>query len=286
MDCSVFVLSRIHSVAGVLFGAFATVALLLFQGTAHAAQQSLGLVATAQPVPMICDDGGCVAQLSSFCVQRERRSPNYGTSYYVAGGAGLWLHLTDADGGQRTVPAEGWVRLVSTRGNTGIEANVSTADMAALGAVEILVEVGNLVTLFPESVPDDPNPITAAEGAFAKGPARRLAAGIFDSPRGLGDTINILDRAINSITTSSRLSDEGRLDLWSRVAGAPLEAAVDNRTRRAAGVFSACLDDLRREAVYGLRDCLEGRRDELLINANVRLWDGLAAGTYTNGVNF
>ena len=94
----------------------------------------------------------------------------------------LWLHLTDDDGGHRTVPAEGLVRLVSTRGNTGIEANVSTADMAALGAVEISVEVGTLVTLFPESVPDDPNPITAAEGAFAKGPARRLAAGIFDSP--------------------------------------------------------------------------------------------------------
>jgi hypothetical protein len=86
-------------------------------------------------------------------------------------------------------------------------------------------------------------------------------------------------RAINSITTSSRLSDEGRLDLWSRVAGVPLETAVDNRTRRAAGVFSTCLDDLRREAVFGLRDCLEGRRDELLINANVRLWNGLAAGS-------
>ena len=276
---SVFVLSRIHPLPVVLFGAFATVALLLFSGTAHAARQSLGLVSTAQPVPMICDDGGCVAQLSSFCLQRERKSPNYRTPYHVAGGAGLWLHLTYADGGRRTVPAEGWVRLVSTRGNTGIEANVSTADMAALGAVEILVEVGNLVTLFPESVPDDPNPITAAEEAFAKGPARRLAAGIFDSSRGLGDTINILDRAINSITTFSRLSDESRRDLWSRVAGAPLEAAGNNRTRRAAGVFSACLDDLRREAIFGLRDFLEGRRDEMLTNANVRLWNGLAAGS-------
>ena len=279
MDRSIFVQPGSHPVAGVLFGAIATVALLLFPGTAHAAQQSLGLVATTQPVPMICDDGGCVAQLSSFCLQRERKSPNYRTPYYVAGGAGLRLHLTDTDGGHRTVPAEGLARLVSIRGNTGIEANVSTADMAALGAVEISVEVGNLVTLFPESVPDDPNPITAAEGAFAKGPARRLAAGIFDSPGGLGDTINILDRAINSITTSSRLSDEGRLDLWSRVAGVPLEAAVDNRTRRAAGVFSVCLDDLRREAAFGLRNCLEGRRDELLINANVRLWNGLAAGS-------
>jgi hypothetical protein len=225
---------------------------------------------------MICDDDGCVAQLSSFCLQRERKAPNYSTPYYVAAGAGLWLHLTDADGGHRTIPAEGLARLVSTFGNTVIEANVSSADMAALGAVEISLEVGNLVTLFPESVADDPNPITAAEGAFAKGPARRLAADIFDSPKGLGDTINILDRVINSITTSSRLSDEGRRDLWSRVAGAPQEAEVDNR---AAGVFSACLDDLRRQMVFGLRNCLEGRRADLLIRANLRLWNGLAAGS-------
>ena len=274
MDRSLFVQSGTH--AGVLFGAFATVVLLLFPGTAHSAPQTLGLVATAQPVPMICDDDGCVAQLSSFCLQRERKSPNFRTPYYVAGGAGLWLHLTDADGGHRTVPAEGLARLVSNFGNTEIEAHVSSADMAALGAVEISVEVGKLVTLFPESVADDPNPITAAEGAFAKGPARSLAADIFDSPKGLGGTINVLDRAINSITTFSRLSDDGRRDLWSRVAGVPQEADVDNR---AAGVFSACLDDLRRQMVFGLRNCLEGRRADLLIRANLRLWNGLAAGS-------
>ena len=276
MDRSVFAQSPIHPVAAALFGAFATVALLLFPGTVHAAPQSLGLVATAQPVPMICDDGGCVAQLSSFCLQRERKSPDYRAPYYIAGGAGLWLHLTDAAGGHRTVPAEGLARLVATYGYTGIEASVSAADMAALGAVEISVEVGSLVTLLPESVADDPNPITAADEAFAKGPARRLAAGIFDSPGGLGDTINVLDRAINSITPFSRLSDQGRRDLWSQVAGAPRDAAVDSR---AAGMFSGCLDDLRRQMVFGLRNCLEGRRTDLLIRANIRLWNELAAGS-------
>ncbi len=279
MDRSVFVQSGTHPVAGILFGAFATVALLLFPGTAQAAPQSLGLVATAQPVPMICDEGGCTAQLSSFCLQRERRPPGYRTPYHVAGDAGLWLHLTDADGGHRRVPAEGFARLVSSRGYAGIEANVSSADMAALGAVAISVEVGNLVTLFPEPVPEDPNPITAAQEAFATGPARRLAADIFDSPGEFSDTINILDRAINSVTTSSRLSDQGRRDLWSRVAGGSLEAAVDRRTRGAAEVFSACLDELRQWRVLGLRDCLEERRDHLLIRANVRLWNGLAAGS-------
>ena len=279
MDCSVLVQTKTRLFSGIIFGAIATVALLLFPTTTHAAPQSLGLVATAQPIPMICDDGGCVAQLSSFCMQRGRKSPNFHTPYYVDGGTGVWLHLTDADGGQRTVFAEGLVRFASTRGYTAIEANVSAVDMAYLGAVEVSVEVGKLVTLFPEAVPDDPNPITPAEVAVAKGQARHLAASIFDSPDGLGDTISIIDRSINSVTTMSRLNDEERRDLWSRVAGVPLDGELDKRTQGAAEMFSGCLGDLRRKLVFGLRNCLEGRRDELLIRANVKLWNGLGAGS-------
>ena len=280
MDSSILVESRPHLAAGILFGAFATVALLLFTGTAHAAQQSLGLVATAKPVPMNCNDEGCVAELSSFCLQQERKSPNHHTPYHVVGGDGLWLHLTDADGGHRTVPAKGFARLVSTRGFTAIEANVSTADMATLGAVNVSIEVGNLVTLFPAPVPDDLNPMTAAEEEHAKGPARQLAASIFESPEGLGANISILDRAINSLTTPTHLSDQGRIDFWKQVAGVPLELAVDSSTRRAAEVFTGCLDEFWRKREFGLRICLQSGRYEMLTNATFRLWSAQAAGSY------
>ncbi|MDH3231295.1 MAG: hypothetical protein OEN55_16005 [Alphaproteobacteria bacterium] len=278
MHRSVVIHPAPRPLAGVLIGALAALALLLLAGPAQAAPQGLGLVATAQPVPMLCDDDGCVAQLSSFCLQRERRSPNYGTRYRVAAGAGLRLYLTDARGGRRTVPADGLALLVSTRGNTGIEARVTAADRAALGAVEIAVAVGDLVTLLPEAEPGDADPITAAEAEFAAGPARLLAADIFDSPAALGESINILDRTINAVTRQARLSDEARRELWSRVAGAPL-AAAEGSTAPAAQVFAACLDDLNRRMVYGLRNCLEGRRDELLIHANTQLWNALETGS-------
>ena len=149
------------------------------------------------------------------------------------------------------------MRFVSIRGYTAIEANVSATDVAGLGAVELSLEVGNLVTLFPEAVPNDPNPITPVEVAFAKGRQGVSRASIFDSAEGLGDTISIIDRSINSMTAMTRLSDEERRDLWSRVAGAPLDAEPDARTRGAAEMFSGCLDDLRRKMVFGLRNCLE-----------------------------
>lgn len=261
-----------------LFAALTAVALFLPAGPAGAAPQSLGLVTTAEPVPMRCGADGCVALLSSFCLQRDRKSPDYGTAYLVAGGAGLSLHLVDAAGGRRTVPADGLVQLVSTRGNTGIEARVSAADLAALGASAVAVEVGPLVTLLPEAEPGDADPIGAAEAAVAAGPARLLAAAIFDAPAALGESLNILDRAINAMAPQTRLADEARRDLWTGIAGVPLDTA-GGKVAPAAGVFVACLDDLRRGMVFGLRNCLEGRRDELLIRANTELWNALEAGS-------
>ena len=260
-----------------LFGALAALALLSPAGPAGAAPQSLGLVATAEPVSMRCGADGCAALLSSFCLQRDRKSPGHGTPYSVAGGAGLSLHLTDAAGARRTVPAAGLVQLISTRGNTGIEVRLNAVDMAALGAVGVAVEVGPLVTLLPVIESGDKNPITEAEAAFAAGPARRLAADIFDSRAALGQSLNILDRTINAIGTETRLDDAARRALWARIAEAPLHEA-DDGAGPAARAFAACLDDLQRRMVFGLRNCLEGRRDELLIRANTDLWRALDAG--------
>jgi hypothetical protein len=276
---TVFAHSRNHSLAAILFGALTVTVMSLFPGAAQAAPQSLGLVTTAQPVPMICSADGCVAQLSSFCLQRDRKSPNYRTPYYVAGGEGLWLHLTDADGGQRKMPAEGLARLVSTRGYTAVEAHISAVDLAALGAREISVEVGKLVTLFPETDANDPDPITAAEAAEVQGPIRQFAADIFESADGLGEAINILDRSINSIPEFTRLGDEERRGLWARVAGAPPGSELGDGARRAGLVFDACLDDLERQVVFGLRTCLQGRRDLELIRANQDYWAGLETGS-------
>ncbi|UCH74121.1 MAG: hypothetical protein JSU82_17725 [Rhodospirillales bacterium] len=267
--------SATHSRAASGLGAAVTAALLLFAGPAGAAPQGLGLVATAQPVPMRCTAEGCAAQLSSFCLQRARKSPNHGTPYHVAGGAGLWLHLVAADGTRRRVPAGDRVRLVSSRGNTGIEVRLKVADPAELGAVTIAVEVGPLVTILPDPVPGDAAPITPEEARFAAGPARLLAADYFDSPAALGESLNILDRAINALGPDTRLGDAERRALWHRITATAPAAGAEPAER----VFATCLDELRRGLVYGLRNCLAGRRDELLIRTNTELWKALEPGS-------
>lgn len=269
---------KIRWIAATLSSALAVLAIHLPVDPAQAAPQSLGLVATLHPVPMRCGPDGCAAQLSSFCLQRERKSPDHGVRYFVAGGAGLSLHIVDANGAGRIVPADGIVQLVSDRGNTAVEARVTAAGMAALGAVEIAVEVHPLVTLLPEAEPGDADPITPEEAAFAAGPGRQLAADIFDSRAVLGESLNILDRTINAIDPQTRLADAERRDLWRRTAGTNLDAPR-NGTEAATRVFAACLEDLNRSLVFGLRNCLEGRRDELLIRGNTELWNALDTGS-------
>ena len=46
--------------------------------------QALGLVATADPVPMQCAAGTCRAVLSSFCLQQDHRSPSPADAYRMA----------------------------------------------------------------------------------------------------------------------------------------------------------------------------------------------------------
>jgi len=45
---------------------------------AQAAPQILGLIASADPVPMTCVDGTCTAELSSVCLQQHRPTPPTG----------------------------------------------------------------------------------------------------------------------------------------------------------------------------------------------------------------
>ncbi|MEC8135555.1 MAG: hypothetical protein VX107_05315 [Pseudomonadota bacterium] len=46
--------------------------------------QALGLVASADPVPMRCEAGTCRAVLSSVCLHQDHRSPSAADAYRMA----------------------------------------------------------------------------------------------------------------------------------------------------------------------------------------------------------
>ena len=72
-----------------------------------AAPQILGVVASIAPVEMSCTVDTCTAQLSAFCLQRERDVPAEHAAYRAADPGAFTLLARRADGTTIEVPFDG-----------------------------------------------------------------------------------------------------------------------------------------------------------------------------------
>jgi len=248
-------------------------------GPAAAATQILGLAATGGPVPLRCEDGRCTVELGSFCLQRDRKVPGFEARYRVRDGQELILVVGDAAGAERRLAAADLVTIKMARGYTAVTVGVAERDLAALGATRAAIVVGERVSLLPLPSADDPQPPDPEEVAYATGAARAVAADLFDGGDGKAGAARLLGRLINAAPAYGRLSTDQRRELWRRVVGAAPEEASGSAVGHAATLFGACQQDIAEGRMFGLRNCLQGRHDELMIDLNLRYWNRLAPGS-------
>ena len=248
-------------------------------GGAAAAPQILGMVATAEPMPLVCAGGTCSAEFSTFCLQDKRVPPRSGTAYTVARGEGLTLVVTGRDGSERRLPAAGLVRVASARAYMAVTVSVAEPDLKALGATRASITVGRRVSLVPVPVPGDPWPLTGHDVASATGPLRAAAAGLFDRGGELPVAARITNRLINAARSDGPLAPHRRDGLWRRVVGADPADAADPGTRSAARIFTLCRGLAAEGAYSTLRRCLEMQHDALMVETNGRYWQTLGAGS-------
>src|SRR5262245_24010402 len=139
--------------------ALAGLAAAAVAGQAVAAPQPLGLVATIEPVPLICESGGCVAVLASFCLMQSRLPPDPGEAYRPAPGTEVRIHVTRPDGTATTLDGGELLRFVAYTGYSSITVAIDqpALEQASGGAVaEAIVEVGDRATLLPLDIAGDP----------------------------------------------------------------------------------------------------------------------------------
>src|SRR5260221_3562624 len=105
-----------------------------FAFAAHAAPQALGLVASSEPLPLICEGGECQVHLSAFCLQEAREIPPLGTSYRLVAPRSVKLLLTTAAGREVEAPAAGTGNLTNYPALTAIRASVAYPALATQGA--------------------------------------------------------------------------------------------------------------------------------------------------------
>ncbi len=241
---------------------------------AHAAPQMLGVIATKQPLPMTCADGVCVAELSTFCLQKKRPSPTRGTGYAPFDAAHFEIVITDATGGNRTLETgEMGFAFTAERGFTAVEAQLDADELARLGAVSASVVVVEGATLIPMPTADDTDPLSAHEIAYFAGTLRDKARTWLSD----ADERTAALQTIATIINSSAAADANErspetavtVDPAALPAGAPMPARA---------IYEGCQARVA-QGWSGLGSCLKVQHDVLMQQINNDYWNGVEAGS-------
>jgi hypothetical protein len=251
--------------------------LMLTAGSAHAAPQVLGIVASNGKLPLLCDAQGCRGDLSTFCLQQPRQNPEPGQQYTLADSRSLTLVGSNAKGEAIRLPAAPYMSFVSDRGFTSVAVSIPPELVAKLGLTTVAVEVARDAALVPVAASTDANPQSADELALALGAHRQQGEKFFDDRGQNGDAIRLTNVMINALPTHQRQpsdTDGHVLDAALRADAA--QVADPTGVALARGYYDACRvkTDVTHH-VDSLRSCLQGTHDRLVINTNVDFWRSL-----------
>lgn len=245
----------------------------------QASPQILALLSTEGPVPLECEGAICTAELSAFCLEEKRATPELGTFYRAPAGAGIVLIVTAGDGSVREIDGAPHALFASLRDMTAVRV---TVDRRLFGdGARVAIRAGTASALLPEASRRHGRAHTPAEIAHATGPLRAAAARIVDgSPA--AEVARGLSRALNLL----RHEDHAAAALLAGAAAPVVRACAAKVASEAAG---------RRQivGVYGywtgraivgapsLKICLEEAHGTLMTALNRRFWRGDAGGTET-----
>jgi hypothetical protein len=244
-------------------------------GPAAAAPQILGVVASIAPVEMTCTGGTCTAQLSAFCLQREREVPLEHTRYQAFDPTAFQLVARRSDGATVRVPLDARAGFSSAFGYASVRVTVPGALLAELGAESLAVEVAASAAVVPAPVAGDLDPLDEAEVALATGPLRTLASRHFDSPSTARDAAHLIEAVVNGFPVQSWEGSVDRAGLWERQVTPALQSAASaDALALARSVYENCLP-----SSYSMRQCLELKHMNLLSDANRAYWDEASPGS-------
>jgi hypothetical protein len=237
---------------------------------AQASPQILALLSTDGAVPLDCAGALCTAELSAFCLEEMRATPEPGTRYRAAAGSGVVLVVTGSDGQLREIEGTAHATFASLRDMTAVRVVVNRRDLG--DAARVSIRAGASAALLPEISPRHGAAHSDAEVAHATGPLRATAAAIVDASAG-AEIARGLSRALNFVASGD-------------------EAAALRLGGAAAPIVRACTARLAEHAarrrdvvgIYGywtgrgivgtptIRTCLEGAHGTLMTGLNRRFW--------------
>lgn len=245
---------------------------------AEAAPQMLGLTQTVGLTPLYCEGGECTAELTAFCLQRERDMPRAGTVYTPVDARRITLHITRADGSVVSLPAGKHARFTTARGQFAVRLSVPDALMRESGASRIAVSVGQRVTLVPAPAPGDPHPLTRTEIDRAAGAMRATAEVFADRDQPDAVAARAMNRVINLLPHGDDTDPRWRRGLWAKAtAGVPKRGRAADGLAMVAIWQGICRGYRLVPGAY--RRCLESGHDSFISRVNRDYWRVIGPGS-------
>ena len=257
-------------VAIVLFALFA-----IASGPAKAAPQILGLVASAEPLPMKCENGLCATEASVFCLQKWRMSPTAGTSYHPAGGEGVQLIALTDDGNTIVVP-DPELQIKALRGHSAVQIGVDVEWLYARKYQSVSLKIGHKVSLIPEAWAGDPRPLTQKDIETALGTLRDMGHKLVDTAGKNVAAAQLLAHVGGKLPRLGRAHDDIRNAAWKT----GLKGVSDINAKvlaKAKKKFDRC-HDVTFGGATSLRQCLGAQHDILMGKLNARYWGATEFG--------
>ncbi len=244
--------------------------IVLFNAPAQAAPQILAVLATDTGIPFTCEDGLCRAELSTYCLQRDRPAPNAGSIYHPAATGDFTLSVKTGSGKTRDLPAADHVAFVEARGFMAITAVIEERQLKRLGSLDAVIRIGEDASMLPEAVAGDPNPLTDKEIAYTTKSLRQHAKGIVDDQPG-AMAARLLTRVMNAMPSRGTVNPGDGDLLWRETIGEEIQDLPG--LAPAENAYSRCFRGSQSRAYGGVRRCLEFRHDEFIRSLNIDYWE-------------
>ena len=254
------------------------VCLFILTPTADAAPQLLGVVASETPLRLQCGNGTCRTELSTFCMQAERDTPD---RHYVYAAHDLSVfHVVARTGSGETVQVPlTAARLRSERGYTAAKIEFSDRALKAQGLTAIALGVDKGGILVPMPVAGDPDPIRDGEVDHAMASLQPVADKVFKQHGIELDAIRIMNRLLNETSEQGRMAKADRDNLWDNTFAESPREAMAGGMRSASGVLGYCQYRTDKGRFFSVRRCLEQRLDGMLMNINGAYWRAVKPGS-------
>ena len=271
----------------------AVVTALTWSGSAQAAPQILGLVASNGPIPLKCDTFYCAADFSTFCLQQERKGPSRDHKYHAYnGGEGIRVVGLNSSGEVVEVADGSVLDIIAPRGQTVVSMSLPKRLLEKLGVTQVAIEIAPNVSLLPEEKPNDYNGQSEQDIAIATGSLRQLGTKVVDQNKAKVAAADVLNRVITLLPPGNRAaSTRIRNSVWGKVAASlpqnddyrsaitTAKEAFDSCHVHSAGSAYARSTSVTGRNSMSLRNCLTVGHDALISPLNKVYWEAVKFGS-------